>query len=369
VSTERANPRVVVRHSEDTIPGRLTSPEPRLSNAELSQTRKLVWLISALALAFALIGIVLFQLLIHAIRGNVAIAGPGQRSAECSEGAVPDGCGDGFVCRGQYCVPDDYEAPSGGQTGDNCGTADDAPCRAGLQCVGGQCAAPEPAVDVCERPAVVKALANLKAKCAGDIDVCPKSDLKKYAIDNPDFDQLMSEFPGTVTMHFPTGSPPLSKRDKPWPTAEVRKYYLDKLAAAMPTLRKARHVFIISRSSSGGDSRRNDAFAQARSTLTKNLILETLVSASDGDVLLRDTMRGKFADFLLGPQKQIDVALFRNRYANRAITWSEKAQRMLGALIQKETVTPEDEQWRNRVINQVVFVVPVPCELGLKEQG
>jgi len=369
MSTESANPRVIIRQREETLPGRFTSPEPRVSAAELAQTRKLVVLLVLLALAFALIGIVLFKLLIYAIRGSVASSGPIKPPAECSEGADPDGCSAGFICRSRFCVEDVYDDPTK-QAGDACGAADNAPCKTGLQCLDGRCVAPPPALDVCEQLAVIKALANLRAKCAGDIDVCPKSDLKNYAIDNPDFDQLMSEFPGTVTMHFPTGAPPLSQRDPPWPTPTVRKYYLGKLAAAMPALRNARHVFIISRSSAGGDARRNDAFAQQRSTLTKTLILEALSASGDSDVLVRDTMRGKFADFMLGPQKQIDADLFRSRYANRAITWSEKSQRMLGDLVAKETatpITPEEDGWRDRVINQVVFVVPVPCDL--KREG
>lgn len=365
MSTESANPRVVIRQREETLPGRFTSPEPRLNAAELAQTRKLVWLIVLLALAFAMIGIVLFKLFVYAVRSTVAVAGPGPQQAECTENADPDGCSAGFICRSRFCVADVY-APTP-QAGDPCGAPEHDPCKAGLECVDGRCSAPPPALDVCEQPAVIKALANLRAKCAGDIDVCPKSDLKKYAIDNPDFDQLMSEFPGTVTMHFPTGSPPLSQRDAPWPTPTVRKYYLDKLAAAMPAMRNARHVFIISRSSAGGDARRNDAFAQQRSTLTKALILEALGASGNVDVLVRDTMRGKFADFMLGPKKQIDAKLFRERYANRAITWSEKSQRMLGDLIAKETVAADEDLWRDRVINQVVFVVPVACDL--KREG
>lgn len=356
------------REREVTLPGRVGVPEQRLSNSELSQTRKLMWLTSAVAAAFALVGLVLFQLLIFALRGNASVNATGPR-IDCIEGAEPDGCAGGLVCQNFRCVADDYAEPSRCQVGDACGTADACECAGQLQCLNNVCTAPEVSVDVCKQPAVLTALANLKAKCAGDIDVCPKTDLRKYAIDNPDFDQLMSEFPGTVTLHFPVGNPPLSKKDAAWPTKHVEAYYTARLMPALPALAKAQHVFIISRSSAEGDARRNDAFAQARSTLTKKLVLEALTSSGTSDVLARDAMRGKFADFLLGPQKQLDAALFRARYANQAITWSDASQRMLRALIERDKVTAEEEQWRRRVINQVVFIVPVPCALGPAEQG
>jgi hypothetical protein len=358
--SKRVNPTVSTgREREETLPGRVQA-EPRLSATELSTTRKLIWLTSAAATAFALIAIVVFQLLISALRGNIHAVGAGPR-VECVEDGEP-GCGEGQVCRNFRCVDDVYTAPETCEVGDACGPGVCA-CGPRLTCEQGKCAAPDIGEAVCSQPAVIGALVNLRAKCAGDIDECPKSDLKKYAIENPDFDQLMSEFPGTVTLHFPGGKPPLGKGEEPRPPADVRAYYLERLAPALPMLTAARHVFIISRSSAQGNSRRNDAFAQARSALTKSLILEALTAGGGGDVQARDAMRGKFADFLLGPKKQIDAALFKSRYANRAITWSDTSQRMLRALIERPQVGAEDELWRSRVINQVVFVVPVPCEL------
>lgn len=364
---KRVNPKEPAgREREETLPGRLLV-EPRISAAELSLTRKLIWLTSAAGAAFALIAVVLFQLLISALRGNMVAVGAGPRF-ECIDGGEAT-CNEGQVCRNYRCVDDIYVAPTSCEVGDACGGEAECECNAPLACTAGKCVAPAIGQDVCERPAVITALKNLRDKCAGDIDECPPSDLKNYAIENPDFDQLMSEFPGTVTLHFPAGKPPLSQYDAPFPDTDQRQHYLERLGPALPTLMASRHVFIISRSSSGGNARRNDAFARERSKLTKKLILDALVAEHPGDLELRTKMRAKFADFMLGPKKQIDAALFKKRYANRAITWDEGAQRMLRSLIDKPPPTPEDAAWRDRVINQVVFIVPVPCELGVKEGG
>jgi hypothetical protein len=364
---KRATKSGLGREREDTLPGRSLGgeQEPRISSAELTLTRKLVWMTSAAGAAFALIAVVVFQLLISALRGNMVAVGSGPR-LECIEGGEPT-CTEGKVCRNYRCVDDVYKEPTRCEVGDACGGEDGCSCGAPLACVEGRCIAPAVGEDVCSRPAVITALKNLREKCAGDIDDCPPSDLKNYAIDNPEFDELMGKFPGTVTLHFPTGMPPLGKYDPPFPNPDQKQHYIKRLGPALPTLLEARHVFIISRSSAMGNSRRNDAYARERSKTTKTLILDALTAQTSTGLDVRQTMRAKFADFMLGPQKQLDAVLFKSRYANRAITWSEDSQRMLSGMIESAPPTPEDGVWLDRVINQVVFIVPVPCDLGTKE--
>lgn len=347
------------REREETIPGRVLI-EPKLSAAEVGHTRKLVGVTMAAGTALGLLGVVLFQVFIDVVTN---IRGPGVKAySECVEDGEPT-CAEGQVCRYNRCVDDHYVAPSTCQAGDACGPGV-CECGAGLTCSDAVCAAPPTEVDVCEKPAVKSALAKLIAQCAGDIDACPASDLRKYAIESAEFDKLLAEFPGTVTLHFNSGAPPIDAGAAAWPPKPVHEHYLAELKPTLPHLAKARHIFIISRSSAFGDPRRNDKYAQARSMRTKELIIEALGRDPATTIQTRDGMRAKFADFLLGRNKPVDVGLFRSRYANRAVTWSDNSERMLRDLIARPELSAEDAKWLDRVMNQVVFVVPVPCDLG-----
>lgn len=340
-------------------------PEPRRpavagsrTPSESSQTRKLVGVMASLAVALALMAIAVFQLVVHMLREPMALKF--SPISECTEDGEP-GCGEGKVCRSGRCIDDVYVALSTCQAGDACGPGV-CDCGPGLDCENGSCAAPPASAPVCEKPEVLAALTKLRASCAGDFDRCPPQDLKRFAIENPAFDRLLGEFPGTLTLHFPTGAPPIAA-GKTWPTAATREHYLQRLAPAVPHLAAAEHIFIIARTSSVGDPRRNEKYAQTRSRTTKDLILEATSRELRGNLAAHNDMRAKFADFMLGREKPVTVDLFRSRYANRAMTWSDDSERMLRDLLNRDKLTPEDALWLDRVINQVVFVVPIPCEL------
>ena len=73
-----------------------------------------------------------------------------------------------------------------------------------------------------------------------------------------------------------------------------------------------------------------------------------------------------------GDNLMVHKALDAARPGDIVVVDTSGSQRnaVLGDLVAKETatpITPEEDGWRDRVINQVVFVVPVPCDL--KREG
>ncbi len=334
-------------------------PHAQRSPPAASTIRPLVWVFVAVGIA---LGATAFAVLPNAtpvLGGAPADAGASPRP-ECDEEAEPN-CEEGKVCRDHRCIDDVYPAPSTCQVGDECGPTV-CECGPGLTCVDHKCTAPAVAPSVCKNPDVLAALKRLRETCPGDMGKCPPTDLKKFAIATPDFDRLMSEFPDTVTLHFRSGTPPLTA-DHSWPSNSTHEYYLHRLIPSIPSLVAAKHVFIISRSSAFGTERRNDAYARERSTTTKEFILEAAIRSGAVAGPSRDALHSKFYDFLLGRYKPVEVTLFRNRYANRAVTWNADSERMLRDLLDKDEPSSEDQHWVAKVINQVVFIVPVPCEL------
>lgn len=360
-TTQPATQPTTPRSGEPLAPG-----YPRLTSREIRSTRLLMWITVTCAFIFALVCVVAFQLLLHYLsegRGHGWAPPP-----PCFEGQSPDPCNEhGKICIDNKCV-EDLDIPETCQVNDACGGPEACSCDPPLSCQANKCVDPqavEPKADVCAKTAVLDALTQLREKCAGDFHSCKGSDVKKFIITNPDFDRLMAEFPGTLTLHFPDGKPALSGLGAAWPEDDIRNNYVKDLQPSVQALREAQHIFLIARSSPGGSKNRNYLVAVERGKLAKEFLLEALRSDENATIDDTDRMRGKFADFVLGQDKQINVSLFAEHYANRYVAWDPKHQTRLRALInQGSAAKPEDAEWRDRVINQVVFVVPVPCKLG-----
>lgn len=341
------------REREVTVTSRDPDPYPA---PERRVARLLIAITGGSAVACACIAFVGFQLLLHSLGGREL----NPQTFECSEGVIPDGCPEGQACMGHTCMPE-QQYPTQCDLGDPCGDKGTCTCDGALECIADSCVAKKTEIpaDICEQPEVMDALKQLKAACAGNISRCPPTDLQRFAIKYKDFDTLVARFPETLTVHFPGGKPPIDKGDAAWPTGQVEQFYLDRLRRSSAAFRDARSIFVIARSSPGGNIVRNELYAQARSNLVKDLVLRSL----DLDPKARDAVENKFYDFILGHKRRIDRGFFAERFANRFITWDVKSRDRLLALIKAEDPGEADDAWATQTINQVVLIVPVPCEI------
>lgn len=348
-----SSPRPAPGEREVTVPGRSSKPPqpPAVSPGELRTARFLVVISAAIGLAFAIVGVVGFQLVLHISR-PVAVAAP-----ECDDADLL--CPEGQLCQAGRCRAAPTESLC--DPGDPCGPRGECECVDPMLCQAGVCTAPvdaETAVDVCEKPEVQKALARLDKECQGDLDRCKPGALNKFAMNYKGFDDLISAFPGTITLHFDAGKPPLS--DKSWPDAKTRAYYVERLRRSAALLRDAKFVFIIARSSPHGDTRRNGLFAQQRSIRAKELLFAALDLPTDK----RDAFASRFREFILGHKRRLDRDMFAERYSNHFVTWNKASRDLLLKLLKKtDTLSDEDAQWLDDTINQVVIIVPVSCDL------
>ncbi len=322
---------------------------------ELRTARLLVVITAAIGLTFAIIAVVGFQLIIHIFHRP-----PGVAPLECDNDDIP--CPDGQLCQAGRCRAIPTESVC--DPGDPCGPKGECECVDPMLCEAGVCTAPADGgdtspVDVCATPAIQKALAQLDKECQGDLGHCGPGALIKFAMKYKGFDDLISAFPGTITLHFDAGKPPL-EGDKSWPDAKTRAYYVDRLRRSATLLRDAKFVFIIARSSPHGNQRRNGLFAQQRSIRAKELLFAALDLPTDK----RDAFAGRFREFILGPKRRLDRDMFAQRYSNRFVTWDKASRDLLLKLLKKtDTLSEDDAQWLDDTINQVVLIVPVPCDL------
>lgn len=338
---------------EVTAPGRNDPHRPTpASPGELRTARLLVAITAATGLAFAIIAVVGFQLVLHL--GRPVAAPP----PECNDTDIT--CPEGQMCQSGRCRAAPTESIC--DPGDPCGPQGECECADPMRCEEGVCTEPvgaKSATDVCDQPEIQKALARLEKDCKGDLGRCEPGALNKFAMQYKGFDDLISAFPGSITLHFEAGKPPITPGKPAWPDAKTKGYYVERLRRSAALLRDAKFVFIIARSSPHGDARRNGLYAQQRSIRAKDM----LFAALDLPVGERDAFNNKFREFILGPKRRLDRDFFAQRYGNRFITWDKASRNLLLKLIKDDTLTDDDAQWLDDTINQVVMIVPVSCEL------
>ncbi len=350
-----ANPGARPTEREVTVPGRSEPPRPVASPGELRTARFLVVITAVSGLAFAILAVVGFQLILILLGREIT------PPPECDDDTRP--CPEDQFCQAGRCrsVP---TGPEICEDGDSCGPC---ACKAPMLCESGVCKSPEPPPPpVCDNPEIQRALAQLDKDCEGNLGVCAPGALNKFAMRYKGFDELLSAFPGTITLHFPAGKPPINSGLPPWPDAKTKAYYIERLARSAPLLRDAKFIFIIARSSPHGDIRRNSLFAQQRSVLAKDLLYATL----DLGTAERDAFSKKFRDFILGPKRRLDRDFFAQRYQNRFVTWNKNSSKQFLSLLKStEPMTEKDAEWLDDTINQVVLIVPVHCELKTATPG
>lgn len=346
-------------NAEVTLPGAFGVLEAQTAHAELRSTRFLVVLSALTAVVLALVVVLGFQLLRYMLRGIV----PGGPPAECVEGEE-DICPEGKTCMARHCVV--FSDPKTCEVGDACTRV----CTAGpeLRCgEGGRyVAAQVPSRDICSDEGVRSFLAKIEKKC-GSLRSCEGRQLEEFAIEHGEFLELMTTFPGTAALHFNYGKP--DSVSWPAPGSRTEAHYLAGLGGFVAELGRAQTVLLVALSSRDtpkdvpDPSHATDALTLARARAAERLILAA--AKGSGSTAALDRLDDTLKLVLLGKRKQVDASFYaKEKVVLRSITWDEKSERALRSAIEAGAAAPQREgRWRDRTINQTVFVVPIPCRL------
>lgn len=344
---------------EETLPGsRRPLAARRFSSSELRSTRFLVSISAMTAIVFAFVAVLGFQLLRYIFHGAATTG-----SEQCVEGD-DDKCLEGQTCISGRCAA--AAPPKHCQVGDTCDS-----CEAGpsLQCgEHGKYVAKTPASkDICRDPEVTRFLTEVGKKC-GTLKSCETSQLEDFAITHDDFLELMKAIPGTAALHFNSGTP----NSQLWPAegGKVETHYVKGMDGLVEALAGAETVLLVALSSRDTprdvpDARQAaDALTLARAQAAQRLIRSAAGPSSTAAELDRLDEKLKFV--LLGKRKQLDASFYVDTVV-RSVTWDQSSQDKLRTLIEADgPLLPREKRWRDRTINQTVFVVPIPCGLGAR---
>lgn len=294
----------------------------------------------------------------HGPRGTAASQTPAD---ECREGEIPSGCADGETCQSGACVVPG--APSRCERGALCDEG--CTCEEPLACDSRNVCTLAQDPGLCDDINVLDFLRLLQEKC-GDASKCESKDLDKYAIDYADFLSLMTQFPSTLAIHFPDGKPkPLAARR--WPNDEESTHYLNRLRDHIAQLLAADRIIMVGLASEDrrhkGDAEANRAITLQRLVTTHNLIYRSAASVLKPDEA--EAINAKVRFINLGDQRAIDANFSKKRHGNVTIAWNPETEKDLRRLVEDSSdASPAELRWLKRTLNQVVFIIPIPCKLS-----
>lgn len=228
--------------------------------------------------------------------------------------------------------------------------------------------------DICGIPAVQRAVDQLYAQCEGrsaqgDPDTCPPDALREYIMKNASFDELISAFPSVFTIHFDYGEPPTRYQQQQEQWLKSRwAFYASQLESYRDALDEAEAVFIVGRASwksnfSPAARTANERIAVRRAKLIQKMLTDLYKRAGEESAAI-EFEEDKSAVFSVGdPERSYDVGMFVRRYSpDRIVTWSQSAYDRIKKVIEESMNVPiDDYQWASQTLNQVAFVIPVPC--------
>lgn len=283
----------------------------------------------------------------------VAVNGPVAR--ECDEKA--DKCGAGSVCVGGECVVVIRPACASGQ-GCNDGKCS---CSPSQVCVDNACAA-QPRSS-CADPELRKKIKALVVSCeavGGHLLDCPASEWQKFAISNEAFDALMANFANAIAIHFPLALPEIDDRIHPWPDASIRSFYRTQLEQHRKSFDEAKAIFVVGRASKGGSVSDNQKFGQKRLQFATSLLRSLY---KDGAVQEIDKLNGKLKYVALGSARQLPASFFSDHFQGRMLAWTAEEQARLEQDVKNAgAIEAKELWWTANTINQVAFLVPLPCD-------
>ena len=325
-------------------------------------TRHLLGLTLIVSATLGLMGVGLVQLIVALVSQppRPARAASVERGrGMCTIGSTAD-CEVGEVCENGRCVA--ARRATTCEIGTPCGVPGaTCACSGDLSCEAGICRAPKKAAGVCSASEVQEILRELADTCKGDVQGCPDEDLEKYALASKNFDGVLASFPSTMTIHFPDGQP---AADVDWPVDPMRKYYRERLGQKfmVEALHEATQVLLIGRSSEGGTKAENQKFSRRRLETVIDMLTENMRTSSEAAELRR-----KIKTLRLGSTKALEIEFFREHVPDRMIAWSFEEEQTLKASVEDDGLRGQTRNKTRRLLNQVVFLVPLPCTLPVSK--
>ncbi|MGB1014233.1 MAG: hypothetical protein ACPG4T_08885 [Nannocystaceae bacterium] len=299
---------------------------------------------------------VLFFKLIGSLM-SLPVVGVNEPVAECNE--LHDNCGGGQVCQSGECVM--LHQPKYCQVGDKCSTS----CEPGreLLCSGETYVrVPNTMYDVCRTQAVVDFLVALDRKCRS-VEKCSGEQFAALALAVDDLYKLLAEFHDLTSLHFPGGRPSGS-----WPSNEEQAYYVKRLQPHVPAYKQAEAIFVVATASLGSTRKANNEVSYARVQAAKKFM--KLAAEAEGlSPVEVEAIVAKTRIAQIGDERQIDYTAYNSHFSQTTVAWNQKTELQLRGLLEMGASIKrrQDRRWRDRIINQTVFIVPVPCEVIQKD--
>lgn len=323
------------------------------SSVKLAEVRKLIAVSSLSAITLAFVMVLLFKLINSLISTPVVNNDP--RTAECSE--LHDECGNDMVCQSGVCVP--LAQPERCQVGDPCSSK----CEPGqeLRCSNDniyvQVSWDQP--EVCHEQKVIDFLSVLNQKCRS-AESCTSQQFSDIALQVRELYRLLADFHDLTSMHFPGGKPGKGN----WPSDDVAAHYIARLRPRVQAYKDAKVIFLVATASPGSKKADNDRVAYAR-TQKAIWFIEQAAKAEGLSPTEIEAIRKKTRIAQIGDQRPIEYGLYNALFGQSTVAWSSKYEVQLRGLIEQgEKINNSNRRWRDRTINQTVFIVPVPCEVN-----
>lgn len=326
--------------------------DPAGTPQDARASRHMVGVMLAIACTLGLTAAVFLQMMLTLFESH---KGGGPPPPECVEGESED-CPANYTCVGSSCVA--IQTEDSCQVGDSCeGSEAGCRCLPPLTCQNQVCTADVPSA-ACDLPSVQKLLTEVYKTC-GNIHNCPEDQLKDFIVKSEDFDQIVTAFPGTITVHFPSGTPSIDGK-RNWPSDSQKKHYLEMLSAphVVAAIRDAHDVLLIGRSSPSKNPDEDVQYSKIRiSTVTE--WLANTASGPSASAAIREKIRTT----ILGSKKVLQPEFFIKHYANRIVAWSKDAEDNLRTKLPIfANLSKQEKQGIRGQINQVVFIIPISCK-------
>jgi len=268
-------------------------------------------------------------------------------------------CGPGTRCIANQCRALRLDRPANNVCSEHT-------CSGDKECFHGACTASDElpvAAPACQdSEALVRAIQQL---CSIDqtiedtkITSCRDEHLKRLT-DDGSREGMLYELPDAFTVHFPAGEPRSSGR-----RSELdRQALIDDLSARLEPLQSAKAIFVFGRASAHtGDDTVNQALADRRASTVARSLHDVLAATGPTGAATTPTI----IEWSLAAKSALDLRVLQKAVRGRPLTWRGAAREGLSAFFARDVdpnTIPADEldDFRD-LINQVVFVVPLPCD-------
>ena len=284
---------------------------------------------------------------------------------ECVESR--DCLGPGQLCSDGICISIAAPELLSCRVNDRC----DADCELGgdLHCVNGLYARVS-GPKICTDQQALDFLGAILNEC-GDIGQCTTEQLRDVVLGTEDFDRLIANFDSAFAVHFDYGRPRAWDRSGKSTTWRRRRaYYVGRIRSRVSILtgpERAKTVLLIATSSATKrGSTRNDELALRRVNEVREMLNEAVgierAAEDQGSGAGEDFTRIKYTS--LSDSWQLDEARYEAFKLHSSVLWDGPSERRFLGLMDTAEGGARALKWRDDVVNQTVYVIPIPCEVG-----